>query len=229
MSNSSSTNRALGSVGIAPREVAVSWRAQPRASHPWRALQWRSLPWRTIAATVLLGAVVIGWAAVPMSSGSGGALAALVVAIAAGVLSIAQLLVAGIGSGDGLGTLAEQLADGLLGFLNWLPWAELMIIAAVALEALHPAPPWHTAVLGVALLGYLFALHLAETGASPRVLRPQLGLLAAGIGLMALAVGAAALPALQSGLASSVIRVAAIVAAVVAGALTFPVWLGRRR
>jgi hypothetical protein len=190
---------------------------------------WRALPWRTIAVTALLAAVAIGWAAVPMSSGSGGSLATLVVAIATGTLSIGQLLVVGIGSGDGLGTLPEQLADNLLGFVNWLPWAELMTVAVVALEALHPERPWHTGLLGVALLGYLFAVHLAETGAGPRVLRPQLGLLAAGVGLMALAVGAAALPVLPSGPASSIIRVAAIAAALVAGALTFPVWLARKR
>jgi hypothetical protein len=104
-----------------------------------------------------------------------------------------------------------------------------MTIAAAALEALHPAKAWHTGVLGVALLGYLFAVHLAETGAGPRVLRPQLGLLAAGVGLMALAVGAAALPTLPSGTASSVIRYAAIAAAVIAGALTFPIWMGKKR
>jgi hypothetical protein len=46
---------------------------------------------------------------------------------------------------------------------------------------------------------------------------------------MALAVGAAALPVLPSGPASSVIRIAAIAAAVIAGALTFPAWMGRKR
>jgi hypothetical protein len=210
-------------IGHGSPEGQVPWRGRPG-----RTVPWRSLSWRTIAVTALLAGVVVGWAAVPMSSGSGGAVAALVVAIVAGVLSIAQLLVAGIGPSDGLGTLPEQLADSLLGFVNWLPWAELLTIAAVALEALHPAKPWHTGVLGVALLGYLFAVHLAETGARPRVLRPQLGLLAAGVGLLALAVGAAALPALPSGLPSSIIRVAAVAAAVIAGALTFPVWMGKK-
>jgi hypothetical protein len=45
----------------------------------------------------------------------------------------------------------------------------------------------------VALIGFLLALHLAEADADPAVLRPQLPLLAAGLGLAVLSVGAAAL------------------------------------
>jgi hypothetical protein len=78
-------------------------------------------------------------------------------------------------------------------------------------------------VLGVALLWYLFAVHLGETGPAPRVLRPQLPLIAAGLGLLALAVGAAALPGLPSGTASTLVKVGAISAAVLVAALTIPV------
>jgi hypothetical protein len=84
-------------------------------------------------------------------------------------------------------------------------------------------------LLTVALLGYLLAVHLAETGAQPAVLRPQLPLLAAGLALAALAVGAAALPALPAGSVSSVIRMVAATAAVLAAGLVLPVWVGSRR
>lgn len=104
-----------------------------------------------------------------------------------------------------------------------------MTVAALTLEALHPARPWHTAVLAIALTGYLFAVHLAESGADASVLRTQLPLLAAGVGLSALAVGAAALPPLPSGPAEALIRVAAIVVAVVIAGLVVPAWLGRSR
>lgn len=186
------------------------------------------LPWRSIAVTGLLAAVVIVWAALPLSGIALGK-AFLVAAIGFGVLSIGQLMVGGIDPSEGFGSFPERLADLLLIALNGLPWAELMTIFVVVLEALHPARPWHTGLLGLALLGYLLAVHLAETRARPAVLRPQLGLLAAGVGLMALAVGAAALPALPAGPTASVIKVVAVAAAVVAGGLTFPIWIGRRR
>jgi hypothetical protein len=189
---------------------------------------WAALPWRTIAITALLAAAVIGWAAVPLAGITLGK-AMLFAAIVTGILSLGRLMVGGIDAGERYGSLPDRLADLLLVVLNGLPWAELMIISVVVLEALHRARPWHTGLLGVALLGYLLAMHLAETGARPGVLRPQLGLLAAGVGLMALAVGAAALPALPSGPTASVIKVVAVTAAVVAGGLTFPVWIGRRR
>ncbi|MBO0823010.1 MAG: hypothetical protein J2P27_04005 [Actinobacteria bacterium] len=110
-----------------------------------------------------------------------------------------------------------------------LPWPEALTVLVLALEVQHPPRPWHTGLLGVALLGYLFAVHLVETRAPGRVLRPQLGLLAAGVGLLALAVGAASVPALPSGPASAVVKVVAIVAAVVAGFFVIPVWLNGQR
>ena len=72
-------------------------------------------------------------------------------------------------------------------------------MAVLVLETLHKSRPWHTAVLAVALTGYLLAVHLAETQASVSILRAQLPLLGAGVGLTALAVGAAALPGLAAG------------------------------
>jgi hypothetical protein len=61
------------------------------------------------------------------------------------------------------------------------------------------------------------------------VLRPQLPLLAAGLAVLALSVGAAAVPTLPSGATSAVVRVVAIAAAVVAGVIVVPVSLHRRR
>ena len=110
-----------------------------------------------------------------------------------------------------------------------LPWAELMTVAALVLEVLHRSRPWHTAVLAVALTGYLLAVHLAETDARASTLRAQLPLLSAGLGLTALSIGAAALPGLAVGPVATLIRIGAVVLAAVAAGLAVPVWLGRRR
>ena len=103
-----------------------------------------------------------------------------------------------------------------------------MVVAVLPLEVLHRSRPWHTGLLGVALLGYLLALHLAETSAEAGILRAQLPLIAAGIGLSALAVGNAELP-WHGGDLWPVIRVIAATAAVVAGGLTIPFWLSHHR
>ena len=87
--------------------------------------------------------------------------------------------------------------------LRGLPWAEGLIIAVLALEALHSSRPWHTALLGVALLAYVVAAHLAQARTRPAALAGQLPVIAAGLGLLALAVGAAALPRLHAARAPS--------------------------
>jgi hypothetical protein len=97
------------------------------------------------------------------------------------------------------------------------------------LEALHPARPWHTGVLGLALLAYLLAVHLAESGARPVVLWPQLPVIAAGLGLLALAVGAASLPQIAPGPTTTGLRILAIVAVVIAAALAVPLGGPRRQ
>ncbi len=177
----------------------------------------------------LLTAALISWAALPGRPGAGPRLA-LVCAVAAGLASLAQVALAGIPLAvDPVSSLPERSLARLGLGLQAIPWAELMIVAVLVLEVQHPARPWHTALLGAALLGYLFAVHLAETGAQARVLRPQLPLLAAGLALLALAVGAAAVPTLPSGSAAAVVRVIAVAAAVVVGVLVVPVALRRRR
>jgi hypothetical protein len=184
----------------------------------------RAAAWRTLTVAVLLAGLAIAWTAYPLHEGRAGTKITLTAAIVSGVLSITQLLFAGIPPrpSTGLTSLAERTADGLLSIIRAAPWAEVMLVALLGLEALHRARPWHTGVLGVALLGYLLAVHLTETRARPGVLRAQLPLLAAGIGLAALAVGAAALPVQPAGPSATTIRVIAVCAAVVAAALVIP-------
>jgi hypothetical protein len=181
-----------------------------------------------IAAASALATGAILWSAFPLTTGRAGTRPAIVAAIVAGVLSIAQLAAAAIGNRESAGFAAlDQAAQWLTGVVKMLPWAELLIVAAGVLEALHGSRPWHTAVLGVALTGYLLAVHLAETRARASVLRAQLPLLSAGIALSALSVGAAALPHFMAGTADAAIRIVVLVVTVVAVGLAVPVWLSR--
>jgi hypothetical protein len=182
-----------------------------------------AVAWRTMAAAALLAGVAIVWAAYPLHAGRAGTKITLITAIVSGALSICQLLFALIPrSSDDFAGPAERTASGLLSIIRAAPWPEVMLVALLVLETLHPARPWHTGLLGVALLGYLFAVHLTETRARPGVLRAQMSVLAAGIGLAALAIGAAALPALTAGASATTIRVIAVCAAVIAAALVIP-------
>jgi hypothetical protein len=187
--------------------------------------------WRSTTAAALLTAAVIAWSAFPLGAGGRGTRVALIAAVVAGLLGVAQLVVISVPplrSAD-LSTILERNADRLLGFIRGAPWAEIAVVAVLALEALHPARPWHTGLLGVALLGYLLAVHLAETRARPAVLRAQLPVIAAGIGLLALAIGATTLPGLGAGQAGTTVRIIAIVAAVAAAGLAVPVNGSKRR
>jgi hypothetical protein len=154
----------------------------------------------------------------------------LVIAIATGAMSLAQLILAtAVTREPDSFALTDRLALQLTYLVRMLPWAELMTVAALVLEALHKSRPWHTAVLAVALTGYLLAVHLAETDSPASALRAQLPLIGIGVGLTALAIGAAALPGLPTGPVATGIRVVAIILAAVAAGLAVPVWLGRRR
>lgn len=187
------------------------------------------LPARAVAAAGLLAAGLIAWAAYPLGGGRAGTAPAICVAIAAAALSIAQLAIssAPARSADGF-SIADRAVSRLTGLVSMLPWAELLTVAVLVLEAVHPARPWHTALLGVALLGYLLAVHLAETRAGASALRAQLPLLGIGVGLTALAIGVAALPGLPAGPTAALVRAAAVLVAVVVACLAIPVWLGRR-
>lgn len=189
---------------------------------------------RSLLAVSLLAAGMLAWAALPMTSARAGAKPTLIAAICCAALGLARLAVGsavrtaasepGGMPGDKLYLSApERLWQQAFSALAAVPWAQLLIVAVIGLEALHPGRPWHTAVLGVLLLGYLVALYLAESGARLVVFRVQLPLIAAGLGLAALSVAAAALPASASGSGSGWLAVLAAVAAIVAAALALPV------
>jgi hypothetical protein len=176
---------------------------------------------RSAGAAGLLAAVCVAWSAVPLTAGGAGT-ALLAAAIACAVLSAARLAL-GASPAEPVAFLSPVVRAGrsLADLARVLPWAEGMVVAVLVLEALHRSPPWHTGLLGAALLAYLFATHLAETRARPSVLRPQAPLIAAGLGLLALAVGAAMLPT-GTGSTAGLIAVLAALAAIVVGGLALP-------
>jgi hypothetical protein len=184
---------------------------------------------RRMAAVALLAAVMITWAVVPVSGGRPGTRLALIAAVIFAVASVGRLAIGEEPvSSSPFDPFYVRFTNTVAGVLHALPWAECLIVAVLALEALHHARPWHTAVLGFALLAYVFAVHLAQARTSPAALRWQLPVIAAGVGLLALAVGAAALPRLHAGPGSELLRIAAVAAAVLVGGLVLPV-TGRRQ
>jgi hypothetical protein len=181
-------------------------------------------PARLVTAAGLLAAGIVAWSAIPVAGARPGTKAALLVAASCAVLAVLQLAVGRVQvSDEAFGSVVMMTAQRVAAVAAAAPWAEVMIVAALALEALHRARPWHTAVLAAAVIAFLLAVHCAETRAPVRVLRVQLPLLAAGAGLIVLAAGATALPPLGTGPAAVLLRVLAAVAALVAGALALPV------
>ncbi|HUJ08314.1 MAG TPA: hypothetical protein VLX31_19595 [Streptosporangiaceae bacterium] len=176
-------------------------------------------------AVVALAAAAVLCAALPMHGASRGAKPVLIVAALCAAGSVAQL--AGRMLAQGAARPAESYLPTLTGLASraWaataaVPWPQLLLVAVLVLEVLHPSRPWHTVLLGLILLGYLLALHLAETGARVFVLRGQLRLIAAGAALGAVSVGAGLLPA---GAGSGWLTAVAGVAAVIAAGLALPV------
>ena len=110
----------------------------------------------------------------------------------------------------------------LLETLRQVPWEEGAVAAVLWLEVLHPSRPWHTAVLGAALIAYLLATHLAESGSRPGVLPPHTQVLAAGAVLLALGAGAGMLPAAAPGAGSALLRLVAAGALIAAAGLVLP-------
>ncbi len=174
---------------------------------------------RTAGATGLLAAACVAWSATPLPAPRDLARLILAVAVGCAALSVVRLAL-GSAPGDPLTYLNPVLgaARELAALVRRMPWAEGLVIAVLVLEALHRPRPWHTALLGVALVAYLLAVHLAESAARPAVLRPQAPLLAAGLGLLVLAAAAAMLPA-ETGTAAELMAVLAAVAAVAVGGL----------
>jgi len=146
---------------------------------------------RSLLAVSLLAAGSLAWAALPVTAARAGAKPTLIAAICCAVFGLARLTAAGSmarTTTDARGLPAdrlylstpEQLWQQAIFALFAVPWPQLLIVAVLGLEALHPRRPWHTAVLGVVLLGYLVALQVAESGARLAVFGVQVPLIAAG-------------------------------------------------
>lgn len=179
-------------------------------------------PRRQLAAAGLLGAVCCAWAAYPLA---GPWRTVLLVLAAVFVLADMVRLVAlglPLEQVDVFSSLGLRVANWAYTLIDEVPSAEAAAVAVLILEATHASRPWHTGVLGAALLCYLLATHLAESSAPARVLRPQLPVLAAGLGLLILGAAAALVPAAAPSLASGLLRVLAAVAAITVAALALP-------
>jgi hypothetical protein len=183
-----------------------------QGARPALALTASAMP---LLGVTVLAACAVGWAAAPMRGGHAGARPALTVAVTCACLAILRLAAAMLASRYDAAFLESPLAAWTRSALNALPWAEIMTVAVLALEALHSSRPWHTVALGVIVLAFLLALHLAESGARLTVLRPVLPLLAAGLALAALSILAASLSA-DGGLVAVIAAAGAVAVAVLA-------------
>jgi hypothetical protein len=179
--------------------------------------------WAMTISASLLGAGCVAWAAAPAAHKpwAGFALFLAIAGVAAGALRLALIAVPVPEDSFLLpGALRAWLR--FLETLRQVPWEEGAVAAVLWLEVLHPSRPWHTAVLGAALIAYLLATHLAESGSRPRVLRPHTRVLAAGAVLLALGAGAGMLPAAAPGAGSALLRLVAAGALIAAAGLVMP-------
>jgi hypothetical protein len=180
-------------------------------------------------AAILLSIACTVWSAVPLPD-TGFADFMLVILIVCVTGSALRLAFAAVPMPDAVFLLPAglRLWMNFLQFLRVPPWEEAAVVAALWLEVMHSSRPWHTAVLGWALVAYLMTVHLAESGAGPAALRPQVPVLAIGTCLLALGAGAAMLPAVTAGAGSALLRVVAALAVVLAAALVLPYVVTRR-
>lgn len=184
---------------------------------------------RLLALTGVLAMLSVAWSALPFrpAAASWICLGVAVISVSGSLIDLAMLDAAV--QRPLVETFVERQVRALVAAARSAPWTELMLISVLLLEAEHPQRPWHTGVLLLALLCYLLAVQLAETGASARALRVQLPQLAAGAGLAVLAIGAAALPGLPAGGVAVTIRFIAAAAALAAAAMVIPTWLSEKR
>jgi hypothetical protein len=175
-------------------------------------------------AAALLGVACAGWAAVPLR-GAGWSPFVLVIAavcVVMGSLRLALLEVPEQEETYYLG-LPERTWHNFLALVRLLSWEEAGCAAILWLEVLHPAHPWHTAVLGAGLVAWLLAVHVAESGAAARaLLRRQGRVRIAGLCLLALGARAAVLPGTSSGAGAAALHVLAAVAVIAAAILILP-------
>lgn len=174
-------------------------------------------------AALLLGIASVAWAAAPWR-GAGLPAVALTVAVACvllGALRLALLEVAEEGETYFL-SLPERAWFSFLALVRLVSWEEVGCVAVLWLEVLHPARPWHTAILGLVLVSYLLTVHVAESAMpAGALLRRQARILILGACLLALGAGAATLPA-TSGPGSVALHVLAAVAVIAAAILVLP-------
>jgi hypothetical protein len=174
-------------------------------------------------AALLLGVVAAGWAAAPLLGAGWPAFALTVAAacVAAGSLRLALQDVPEPQEAYFLST-PERAARTALAIVRLLSWEEIGCVALLWLEVLHPARPWHTAVLGALLVAWLLTVHVAESGARPGgLLRRQAKILIAGACLLALGAAAAFLPGATSG-GGAALHVLAAIAVIAAAVLVLP-------
>jgi hypothetical protein len=197
-----------------------------RAAAPTRAPIVRAPIMRAVAvraAAVLLGAGCVAWAAAPAVH-QGGADLALILAIAGVAAGGLRLALTAVPVPEDSYLLPAVLRAwlGFLEVLRLVPWEEGALLAVLWLEVLHPARPWHTAVLGAALIAYLLSTHLAESDAAVGTLWPQARVLGVGAALLALGAGAGMLPAAGPGAGSALLRLVAAGALIAAAGLVLP-------
>lgn len=180
---------------------------------------------RRVFTVLLLGTACTLWAAVPLGGTAGWGVFLVVLAglaVVAGALRLVfrravrptdRLL---LGALDGLIEWANAILQGPR-------WEIVSSVALVALEALHRSRPWHTGLLGVALVCYLLAVHQAESIIPDTVLRGQGRVMATSLALLTLATGVAMVPSAGSGALSAWLEILGAVAAMVAGGLAVPV------
>jgi hypothetical protein len=173
-------------------------------------------------AALLLGVAAAGWAAAPPRAGwPAFALTVAAACVAAGSLRLALQDVPEPEEAYFLST-PERAPRAALIIVRLLSWEEIGCVALLWLEVLHPARPWHTAVLGALLVAWLLTVHIAESGARPGgLLRRQAKILIVGACLLVLGAAAALLPGATSG-AGAALHILAAIAVIAAAVLVLP-------
>ena len=174
-------------------------------------------------AALLLGIASVAWAAAPLR-GPGWPTFALTVSVACVVLGALRLALLEVPEQVEryFLSLPERAWGSFIAALRLVSWEEVGCVAILWLEVLHPARPWHTAILGLVLVAYLLTVHVAESAMpAGALLRRQARILIFGACLLALGAGAATLPA-TSGAGSAALHVLAAVAVIAAAILVLP-------
>jgi hypothetical protein len=208
----------------APQQAAPGQPGQPVAPRPVAPRAGIASAVGSRLAALLLGVACVSWTATPLLH-TGPAKTALVVAIIAVTAAGLRLAFADVPQPEDQFYLPGYQRAWLmfLALLRTLAWEETAVAATLWLEVQHRVHPWHTAALGAALLGYLLATHIAESGADAApLLRRHARLLVVGACLLALGAGFAMIPATAPGAGSAILRVLAAIAVIAAAVLVLP-------